>query len=98
MHGAMHANSPRYLGDRVTSYAPYPRLRSADQALVVVLLINQERFGRRAISFAGPSLWNSFPLHLRTQRFSGPFTKDLNTFSFKQADLIVYIIMCIVLL
>ena len=81
MHSAVHANIPRYLADRITPYVPHRSLRSADQALVCVPRVNLKRFGRRAFSCAGPTLWNSLPFYLRKQQDSGHFKKDLNTFS-----------------
>ena len=68
MHGAIHANTPRYLADRVSAYVPSRSLRSADMSLLVVPRVNLERFGRRAFSCAGPSMWNSLPCVLQTQQ------------------------------
>ena len=85
MHGAVHANTPRYLADRISPYVPCRSLRSADQSLIVVPRVNLERLGRRAFSCAGPTLWNSLPLGLRTQRDSKHFKRDLKTFLFNQA-------------
>ena len=85
MHGAIHANTPRYLADRVSAYVPSRSLRSADISLLVVPMVNLERFGRRAFSCAGPSLWNSLPCVLRTQQDVERFRRDLKTYLFKQA-------------
>ena len=85
MHGAIHDNTPRYLADRVSAYVPSRSLRSADQSLLFVPRINLERFGRRAFSCAGPSLWNSPPLVLRTEQDVERFRRDLKTYLFKQA-------------
>ena len=85
MHSAVHANIPRYLADRITPYVPHRSLHSADQALVCVPRVNLKRFGQRAFSCAGPTLWNSLPFYLRKQQDSGHFKKDLKTFFFKQA-------------
>jgi len=85
MHGAVHAGSPRYLAERVTAYVSYRCLRSPDQTLFVVPRISLERFGRRDVSCAGPSLWNSLPSHLRTQCDSELLRKSLTLFFFKQA-------------
>ena len=52
VHGATHSNTPRYLADRVSAYAPSRSLRSADQSLLIVPRVNLERFGRRAFSCA----------------------------------------------
>ena len=79
MHAAIHANTPRYLADRVSAYNPSRCLRSADQSLLVVPRVHSERFGRRAFSVAGPSLWNSLPLVLRTQKDDERFRRDLKT-------------------
>ena len=40
MHGAVHANTPRYLADRISPYVPCRSLRSADQSLIVVPRVN----------------------------------------------------------
>ena len=85
MHGAVHANTPCYLADRISPYVPCRSLRSADQFLIVVPKVNLERLGRRAFSCAGPTLWNSLPIGLRTQRDSKHFKRDLKTFLFNQA-------------
>ena len=57
----------------------------ADMSLLVVPRVNLERFGRRAFSCAGPSLWNSLPCVLRTQQDVERFRRDLQTYLFKQA-------------
>ena len=85
MHGAIHANTPRYLADRVSAYVPSRSLRSADMSLLVLPRVNLERFGRRAFSCAGPSLWNSLPCVLRTQQDVERFRRDLKIYLFKQA-------------
>ena len=73
MHGAMHSRTPRYLADQISTYAPSRILRSVTQSLAVVPRINLERYGRRAFSCAGPSLWNTLPLDLRHRPFyKGP--------------------------
>ena len=57
---------------------PPPRtLRSGTQSLAAVPRINLERYGRRAFSCAGPSLWNALPLGLRTQQDLEHFRRDL---------------------
>ena len=85
MHAAIHANTPRYLADRVSAYNPSRCLRSADQSLLEVPRVHSERFGRRAFSVAGPSLWSSLPLVLRTQKDDERFRRDLKTHLYKQA-------------
>ena len=75
----------RVRADRVSAYVLSRSLRSADQSLLVVPRVNLERFGRRAFSCAGPSLWNSLPLVLRTQQDIERFRRDLKTYLFVQA-------------
>ena len=43
MHGAVHDNTPRYLSDRISTYAPPRTLRSGTQSLAAVPRINLER-------------------------------------------------------
>ena len=52
------------------------------QSLAAVPRINLERYGRRAFSCAGPSLWNALPLGLRTQQDPDHFRRDLKTHLF----------------
>ena len=73
MHGAVHNNTPRYLSNRISTYAPPRTLRSGTQSLAAV------RYGRRAFSCAGSSLWNALPLGLRTQKDPDHFRRDLKT-------------------
>ena len=84
MHGAVHANTRRYLADRISPYVPCRSLRSADQSLIVVPRVNLEQLGRRAFSCAGPTFWNSLSIGLRTQRDSKHFKRDLKTFLFNR--------------
>ena len=56
MHGAVHANTPRYLADRISPYVPCRSLRSADQSLIVV---------PRVTSFL---VYRSHPLELSSNR------------------------------
>ena len=86
MHGAVHNYStPLYLSDRISTYTPARTLRSESQSLAVVPRINLERYGRRAFSCAGPTLWNALPLNLRTQQDPARFRRDLKTYLFNVA-------------
>ena len=66
-------------------YTPARTLRSESQSLAVVPRINLERYGRRAFSCAGPTLWNALPLNLRTQQDPARFRRDLKTYLFNVA-------------
>ena len=52
MQCAVHANTPRYLADHISSYFPCRSLHSADQSLIVVPRVNLERLGQQAFSCA----------------------------------------------
>ena len=82
IHGSWLNNTPRYLSDRISTYAPPHTLRSGTQSLAAVPRINLERYGRRAFSCAGPSLCNALPLGLRTQQDPDHFRRDLKTHLF----------------
>ena len=84
MHGAVHNNTPRYLSDRISTYAPPRTLRSGTQSLAAVPMINLERYGRRVFSCVGPSLWNALPLGLRTQQDLDQFRRDFKTHLFSK--------------
>ena len=83
--GAVHNSTPRYLADRISTYAPSRTLRLGTQSLTVVPRINLDRYGRRAFSCDGPSLWNTLPLDLRTQQDPDRFRRDLKTHVFNVA-------------
>ena len=78
-------STPLYLSDRISTYTPARTLRSESQSLAVVPRINLERYGRRAFSCAGPTLWNALPLNLRTQQDPARFRRDLKTYLFNVA-------------
>ena len=59
--------------------------RAGWKSLAVVPKINLERYGRRAFSCAGPTLWNALPLNLRTQQDPARFRRDLKTYLFNVA-------------
>ena len=58
VYQAVHHLGPVYLTSLVTPYAPTRSLRSAAHRSLTVSRYNLERYGRRAFSVAGPSLWN----------------------------------------
>ena len=49
-------------GDTICSTGPTRSLGSAAHRSLTILRYNLERYGRRAYSVAGPSLWNNLPL------------------------------------
>ena len=67
MQGAVHANTLRYLADRISPYVLCRNLLSAEQSIIVAPMVNLERLGRQAFARAGPTVWNSLPIWLITQ-------------------------------
>ena len=65
VYQAVHHLGPAYLTSLVTPYAPARSLRSAAHRSLTIPRYNLERYGRRAFSVAGPSLWNNLPVTIR---------------------------------
>ena len=66
MHGAIFGQSPSYIRDllvRVSEMQGRTRLRSA--AVLYDVPFTRAQFGRRALSVAAPSKWNSLPVNIR---------------------------------
>ena len=83
---SIHNSAPRYLCDYcipVANVAARSQLRSASRHQVVVPRYNMSTFGRRALSVAGPTVWNSLPDKLRDPSLSiDSFRRQLKTFLF----------------
>lgn len=60
-------------------------LRSNDKLLLKVPRTKCVTFGDRALSAAGPKLWNELPYSMRILENVEQFKKDLKTFYFRQA-------------
>ena len=69
--------SPKYLQDLITVYVPTRSLRSASKCLLKVPNYNLESYGKRAFSVAGPLLWNSLPMDIRSQKSLATFKEKL---------------------
>ena len=54
----VHHLCPVYLSSLMIPYTPTRTLRSADQYLLTIPRYHLERYGRRAVSVARPTLWN----------------------------------------
>ena len=74
-------HEPSYLHQLLQPYLPSRNLRSADKNLLVVPNIKSAT-GRRSFSFAGPTVWNSLPLSLRTSPTLATFLAGLKTHLF----------------
>jgi hypothetical protein len=77
----LHHKQPSYLAQLLTSYTPTRNLRTSDQYLLTVPLVKSD-IGRRAFSFAAPTVWNSLPLNLRSSSSINVFLPALKTFLF----------------
>ena len=80
----LHGRGPAYLSSLLKDYCPDRTLRSSNMILLQVSKTNK-KFGDRAFSVAGPTLWNSLPYELRSCESINIFKKQLKTYLFKQA-------------
>ena len=65
----------------------YRSLRASTQNFLVVPKTNTVRYGDRAISVAGPKIWNDLPNSLRQEKSFNLFKLNLKTYLFRQAFL-----------
>ena len=65
--------APAYIAELLQRYTPTRALRSADQLLLVVPKTRLKTRGHRAFAAAGPRLWNTLPLHVRSAQTLGGF-------------------------
>jgi len=78
------SSQPSYLRDLIHPYIPTYDLRSSDENLLQIPLIQSE-IGRRSFSFAAPHIWNSLPLEFRIDPSMSSFPafrKNLKTHLF----------------
>ena len=66
-------------------YAPTRSLRSAAHRSLTIPRYNLERYGRRAFSVTGPSLWNNLPFTIREAGTLTTFKSMLKTHLFRIA-------------
>ena len=85
VYRCIHHLAPAYLMDLVVPYVPARSLRSAEQNLLTIKRYNLERFGRRSLSVAGPSLWNALPSAIRNSIYLSAFRSSLKTHLFREA-------------
>ena len=86
VHRCLHNKAPQYLVDccvPVSDIASRQRLRSARRCLLTVPRHRRSTLGRRAFSFAGPTVWNLLPDQLRDSDCTeSAFRQSLKTFFF----------------
>ena len=78
---AMQTHKPSYLSDLLVPYQPSRSLRSSTAGLLVVPDV-RSFIGRRAFSYAAPTLWNSLPVALRECTSLYSFRSMLKTYLF----------------
>ena len=81
---AVHHLCPVYLSSLVIPYIPTRTQRSADQQLLTIPRYHLERYGRRAFSVAGPTLWNALPPAIRQANSVAVFKSLLKTHLFRE--------------
>ena len=81
---AVHHLCPVYLSSLVIPYTPTRTLRSADQHLLTIPRYHLERYGRRAFSVAGPTLWNALPPAIRRANSVAVFKSLLKTHFYRE--------------
>ena len=67
------------------SIIPTRTLRSADQHILTIPRYHLERYGRRAFSVAGPTLWNALPPAIRQVNSVAAFKSFLKAHLFREA-------------
>ena len=81
----LHGEGPSYLASLLERHNPTRSLRSSDKNMLVKPR-TKRRWGDRAFSAAGPSLWNDLPDKLKNCELSlDCFKKELKTHLFKKA-------------
>ena len=81
----LQGRAPEYLTELITIYNPGRSLRSNGSLILNVPRSNTKSWGDRAFSIAGPRLWNSLPIELRTTTNIVEFKSRLKTHLFNIA-------------
>ena len=80
----LRGQGPAYLTSLLEEYHPARSLRSSCQSLLTKPK-TKRKYGDRAFSVAGPTLWNDLPDHLRNSNYSlDVFKKALKTHLFDE--------------
>ena len=81
---AVNNLAPVYLKELLYPYAPCRGLRSSENNLLVVPFTRSSVVQQCAFSAAGPRLWNSLPLSLRSASCLSVFKSHLKAYLFKE--------------
>ena len=87
VYKALHNIAPSYLAELcvpIVTDAYRSHLRSADRKELKVPRDNLSTYGPHSFSIAGPTVWNSLPVHLRDENLSyEQFSSELKSFLFR---------------
>ena len=83
VYKSLNNMAPYYLKTMFNYYRPSRNLRSSARLLLVVKR-HRTRYGSRAISNYGPTLWNSIPIEIRKAETLGQFKALLKTHFFRR--------------
>ena len=81
---AIHSMSPSYIQELVCPYNPIRQLRSSNSNLLEVPKTKLKQYGDRSFAKAGPSVWNSLPLSVRSASSANSFKTSLKTYLFRK--------------
>ena len=81
---AIHGMAPEYICDMVSHYKPTRSLRSASNLLLEVPSTRLVTCGDRSFNKAGPTLWNSLPIRVRSASTLNTFKRALKTYLFQR--------------
>ena len=84
VYKSIHGSTPEYLSELIIPYNPPRELRSKSSNLLCVPKC-RVKYGERAFSHAGPSLWNTLPSSIRNASSLAIFKKKLKTHLFTEA-------------
>ena len=81
----LHGCAPEYLSCLIVPYRPQRELRSTYQLNLVIPPSRTKSYGDRSFSVAGPTIWNSLPLTVRSAQSFNTFRTLLKSHLFKKA-------------
>jgi hypothetical protein len=84
---SLHGKAPTYLEELIVPYTPGRSLRSENEGLLQQPRdIRTKAYSERRFDWAGATLWNDLPSHLRKEQSLPLFKKGLRTHVFRQAS------------
>jgi len=87
VYKCLHGLAPKYIAELcvlVADVVGRRQLRSTSRGLLNFPRYNMSNYGRRALCFAGPYIWNTLPEHIRQSTAIAVFKRSLKTFLLQQ--------------